>query len=136
MKTDHLFYRLFQTLPRLFFDIAGRSELAEETYRFQSVEVKQTAFRLDGIFLPANRHPDLPLFFIEVQFQADPAFYARLFAEIFLYLKQYPPANPWQAVIIYPNRTVYIGNTLPYQALLQSPQVHRIYLDEWASRRC
>jgi predicted transposase/invertase (TIGR01784 family) len=87
MKTDNLFYRLFQTLPVLFFDLAGRPELAAVDYQFRSEEVKQTAFRLDGIFFPPAHRSELPIFFIEVQFQPDPQIYTRLFAEVFLYLK-------------------------------------------------
>jgi predicted transposase/invertase (TIGR01784 family) len=132
MKTDSLFYRLFQTLPRLFFDLIGLSSLLAERYRFHSVELKQTALRLDGLFKPPDDHPELPLFFIEVQFQSDPALYPRLFAEIFLYLKQYQPQNPWQAVVIYPTRAIDPGDHPHYSALLQSLQVSRVYLEEWA----
>jgi hypothetical protein len=38
MKTDSLFYRLFQALPRLFFDLVGLPTLPAEQYRFQSKE--------------------------------------------------------------------------------------------------
>lgn len=55
MKTDSLFYRLFQTLPRLFFDLIDLSSLPAEQYRFHSVELKQTALRLDGLFKPPRR---------------------------------------------------------------------------------
>lgn len=57
-----------QTLPRLFFDLIGLSTLPAEQYRFHSVELKQTALRLDGLFNPPEDRPDLPVFFIEVQF--------------------------------------------------------------------
>ncbi len=132
MKTDSLFYRLFQTLPRLFFDLIGLSTLSAEQYRFHSVELKQTALRLDGLFKPPDDRSDLPLFFIEVQFQLDPGLYPRLFAEIFLYLKQYQPPNPWQAVVIYPTRAIDPGDHPHYSVLLHSPQVSRVYLEEWA----
>jgi predicted transposase/invertase (TIGR01784 family) len=132
MKTDSLFYRLFQTLPRLFFDLIGLSSLPAEQYCFHSVELKQTALRLDGLFKPPEDRPDLPLFFIEVQFQSDPALYPRLFAEIFLYLKQYQPPNPWHTVVIYPTRSVDPGDHPHYSVLLHSPQVNRVYLEEWA----
>ncbi len=46
MKTDTLFYRLFQTLPRLLFDFIGRPAEHANAYRFTSVELKQTAFRV------------------------------------------------------------------------------------------
>jgi predicted transposase YdaD len=48
MKTDSLFYRLFQTLPQLFFDLIERSSADAARYRFESVELKQTAFRSES----------------------------------------------------------------------------------------
>ncbi len=52
MKTDSLFYRLFQTLPRLLFDLIMQPPDHAPQYRFASVEVKQTGFRVDGVFVP------------------------------------------------------------------------------------
>jgi predicted transposase/invertase (TIGR01784 family) len=94
MKTDSLFYRLFQTLPKLFFDLIGLPSLPAEQYRFHSVELKQTALRLDGLFKPPEDRPDLPLFFIEVQFQSDPMLYPRLFAESFCTSNSTSPKTP------------------------------------------
>ena len=94
MKTDSLFYRLFQTLPQLLFDLIAHPTARATYYRFDSVELKQTAFRRNGVFQPPADFPDCPLFFVEVQFQLDPAFYSRLFAEIFLYLRQHRPVIP------------------------------------------
>ena len=135
MKTDTLFYRLFHTLPRLLFDFIEQPPDHATQYRFASVELKQTAFRVDGVFLPPVAHPDWPVFFVEVQFQPDPTFYRRLFAEIFLYLRQQEPPNPWQAVVIYPTRAVDLGDHPHYNLLLHSEQVTRVYLDEWARPR-
>jgi predicted transposase/invertase (TIGR01784 family) len=132
MKTDSLFHHLFQTLPRLLFDFIAQPLDHAARYRFTSVELKQTAFRLDGVFEPPGEEPDWPLFFVEVQFQPDPALYARLFAEIFLYLRHYHPVHLWHAVVIYPTRTVDPGAHPHYDLLLQSNQVTRVYLDEWA----
>jgi predicted transposase/invertase (TIGR01784 family) len=130
MKTDSLFYRLFPTYPLLLFELIGYELNSPIDYGFRSVEIKQTAFRLDGVFVPPDDHLNLPLFFIEVQFQKEEAFYSRVFSEIFLYLRQYNPVNPWQAVIIYPSRSIDIGETRDYQELLNSPRVNRIYLNE------
>jgi hypothetical protein len=52
MKTDSLFYRLLQAEPTLAFELAGLSVPKPEGYRFISQEVKQTAFRFDGIAEP------------------------------------------------------------------------------------
>ena len=72
MKTDSLFYRLFQTLPQLLFDLIAHPSVHAAQYRFDSLEIKQTAFRLDGVFLPPPDQPNWPVFFVEVQFQPDP----------------------------------------------------------------
>lgn len=52
VKTDSLFYRLLQAEPPLAFDLAGVDVPQHEGYRFISQEIKQTAFRLDGIAEP------------------------------------------------------------------------------------
>jgi predicted transposase/invertase (TIGR01784 family) len=70
-----------------------------------------------------------------VQFQPDPELYSRLFAEVFLYLRQQRPAHPWHAVVIYPTRVVDPGAHPHYQVLLDSGQVTQVYLDEWARPR-
>ena len=135
MKTDSLFYRLFQTVPQLLFDLLDRPADQAAYYQFTSEELKQTAFRLDGIFRPSDDQPTWPLFFVEVQFQFDPEIYSRLFAEVFLYLRQHRPVHPWHAVVIYPTRSVDPGEQLHYQVLLDSGQVTRVYLEEWARPR-
>ena len=48
MKTDTLFYCLFQTDPSLALELAGLTVPISGRYRFGSHEIKQTAFRLDG----------------------------------------------------------------------------------------
>jgi predicted transposase/invertase (TIGR01784 family) len=131
VKTDSLFYRLFSIAPSLFFELIGQEAISE--YRFQSVEVKQTAFRIDGVFLPPPDRPDLPIFFTEVQFQKDETLYQRLFAEIFLYLAEHGNFADWQAVVIFPRRSLEPGQTHLYQTLLNSPQVQRVYLNELES---
>jgi predicted transposase/invertase (TIGR01784 family) len=130
LKTDSLFYRLFQNFPALLFELIDISVPKGEQYQFKSVELKQTAFRIDGLFVPPESETDSPIFFVEVQFQGDAHFYSRFFSEIFLYLRQYKPLNPWQGVVIYPSRRIDTGRTHHYQGLLESPQVRRIYLDE------
>ncbi len=130
MKTDPIFYRLFQTFPGTFFELIGQPASEANAYRFASVELKQTAFRIDGVFLPLPEAGDRPIFFVEVQFQKDPKFYSRFFAEIFLYLHLYAPNQRWQAVVVFPQRRVEPTETLAYEDLLTSPRVQRIYLDE------
>lgn len=136
MKTDSLFYRLFQTLPQLLFDLIAHPSDHAPRYQFSSVDIKLTGFRIDGVFLPPATHADWPLFFVEVQFQPDPDLYSRLFAEIFLYLRQQRPVHPWRAVVIYPTRKVDPEDTHPhYRVLLESAHFTRVYLDEWTQPR-
>ncbi len=78
MKTDSIFYQLFQTFPRCFFDLLDLPPDTVNCYQFSSVEVKQLAFRLDGVFVPDNSHQTI--YFIEVQFQKDDKFYSRFFS--------------------------------------------------------
>ena len=104
--------------------------MTTSAYQFRSVEIKETAFRLDGVFFPPPKAPHLPLFFVEVQFQSDADFYSRFMTEIFLYLGQYQPTAPWRAVVIYPSRRVDIAQTRHYEELLNSERVRRLYIDE------
>jgi predicted transposase/invertase (TIGR01784 family) len=129
MKTDSLFYNLFQQLPGLIFELSGWQVERPQDYRFQSVELKQTAFRLDGLFTPPKGDEISPLLFAEVQFQPDEGLYGRMFAELFLYLRQFRPKNPWRVVVIYPSQATEQIETRHYQGLLQLPEVQRIYLD-------
>lgn len=72
MKTDSLFYDLFRHWPALALDLAGLDPAAADRYEFRAEELKQTAFRLDGLLVPAA-DSDEPYVFIEVQFQPDTA---------------------------------------------------------------
>lgn len=130
MKTDPIFYRLFQTFPSIFFELINHPPEAAETYQFSSVEIKQTSFRIDGLFLPKGDSPQLPIYFVEVQFKPDKDFYSRFFTETFLYLDKTELPNNWQGVIIYPSRSLDTGKTERYIELLESGRVRRLYLDE------
>ncbi|MEM9092344.1 MAG: DUF2887 domain-containing protein [Cyanobacteria bacterium P01_F01_bin.53] len=46
MRSDSIFYKLFTLFPRSFFELVGQSGEDARMYRFKSVEVKQTAFRV------------------------------------------------------------------------------------------
>ncbi|MFQ3598480.1 MAG: Rpn family recombination-promoting nuclease/putative transposase [Chloroherpetonaceae bacterium] len=127
MRTDKLIYLLLQLLPQGFFRLIGRNPDDASRYQFKSVELKETAFRIDGVFIPNS--PDDITYFVEAQFQPDEHFYARFFAEIFLYLKQYPTAK-WTAIVIYPSRSAEQKEIEPYAELLALKRVKRIYLDE------
>lgn len=130
MKTDSLFYRLFQYHPQLALELLGLNYRAD-SYRFGSEEIKQTAFRLDGVFTPLNDNPEQPLIFAEVQFQSDDDFYDRLFSEITLYLRLHKPNHAWQALVIYPGRRTEKPANLGFRPFMDLPQLHRIYLEDY-----
>jgi predicted transposase/invertase (TIGR01784 family) len=130
MKTDTLFYRLFQHSPSIFFELIGQPGSEANAYEFRSVEIKQTAFRIDGVLLPPPTVTNRPVYFSEVQFQKDQRLYHRFFAEIFLYLAQHPTTYDWQGILIYPSRNLEPDSFQLYQVLLDSSKVKRVYLDE------
>lgn len=130
MKTDSIFYRLFQAFPETFFELINRQASEANAYEFASVELKQTAFRIDGIFLPVPNVRERPIYFLEVQFQKDPEFYSRFFCEIFLYLRLYAPTKAWHAVVVFPRRSLEPIEIEPYRVLLESSQITRLYLNE------
>ncbi len=131
MKTDSLFYRIFQFAPSILFELIGESGEAARDYTFRSVELKQTAFRIDGVLLPTG--DDLPVYFCEIQMQKDQQLYHRFFAELFLYLDQNPETYDWQGILIYPSRSTEPDQARLHQVLLDSLKVRRIYLDELES---
>jgi predicted transposase/invertase (TIGR01784 family) len=130
LKTDSIFYHIFQTDPGILFELLGQSPDLAQGHEFQSIEIKQLAFRIDGVLLPKPDAVDQTVWVIEVQFQKDPYFYHRFFAEIGLFLAQYPKVEDWQAVVLFPSRKVEPEHTHLHRALLNSNQVHRVYLNE------
>jgi len=128
VKTDTLFYSLFKEFPSIFFELINQSTEQATTYQFTSREIKQLAFRLDGLFFPKTENPENPLYVVEVQFQPDEDLYYRIFAELFLYLRQDKPSCPWRVVVIYPTRRIEREQPLQFRELFT--RVQRIYLDE------
>ena len=131
MRRDALFYSLFKQSPSLVFELLDESPESAAQYRFESVAVKESKFEIDGVFLPPESETPGTVFFAEVQMQKDEQLYERLFGESLLYFyrsRQY--YSDWQAVVIYPSRSAEQTETHPYRALLNSDQVHRIYLNE------
>ncbi|MFB2879921.1 Rpn family recombination-promoting nuclease/putative transposase [Floridanema aerugineum] len=131
MRRDSIFYKLFQQSPTLLFDLLPTPPANASEYRFDSVAVKEPKFEIDGVFLPPETENTKIIYFCEVQFQKDERLYERLFAEIFLYFyRNRERYDNWQAVLIYPKRSIEQSEIHPYQALLNSEQVHRVYLNE------
>jgi predicted transposase/invertase (TIGR01784 family) len=130
LKTDSLFYYLFQTLPGILFELLGQPATLAQNYEFRSVELKQTAFRIDGVFLPQPNTNEQPVYIVEVQFQRDLHFYQRFFAEIFLFLQQNPETVDVRAVVLFAKRSIEPEAIPLYRTLLEGAQVQRIYLED------
>jgi predicted transposase/invertase (TIGR01784 family) len=128
METDSFFCRLLKQMPQTLFELLGLPAQRSRAYRFDSVEVKKS-FRIDGLFLP--QRSDLPLYFVEVQFRSLPTFYANLFAKVFCYLEENDPAQEWVAVAVFRSRSLEPKHLRPYEELLQTQRVRRIYLDKY-----
>lgn len=121
---------MFQRSPELLFDLIGTRPRNAKDYRFDAVAVKEPKFEIDGVFLPPDSEPGV-VYFCEVQFQKDETLYERLFGESLLYFyRNSARFTDWQAVVIYPSRTLEQSKVFPHRSLLQGEQVHRIYLDE------
>ncbi len=133
MKTDTLFYRLFLRKPKLALELLGL-DYAGDSYCFSSEEIKQTAFRIDGLFKPVSDDPEQPIIFVEVQYQVDNDFYGRLFSELTLYLYLKKPERDWLILLIYPSRSIEKKASIEFLPFLNLPQVHRIYLEDYQDR--
>ena len=129
MHTDTIFYQIFLTFHTLLFELLGQPTENAQGYNFTSVEVKEKAFRFDGIFMPDSLQK--PIYFVEVQFQNKPEFYWELIAEINIYLNQYKPQQDWQAIALFAKGSLDVEVLTPYQQeLVNSGRIKRIYLDE------
>jgi predicted transposase/invertase (TIGR01784 family) len=130
LKTDSLFFHIFKTSPGILFKLLCQPANLAENYSFDSVEIKQVGFRLDGVLLPKTDAVDQTVIFLEVQFQKDTTFYHRLIAEIHLFLKLNPSTFDWKAVVIFPRRSIEPPDFRLFRNLIHGDQVHRIYLED------
>lgn len=112
-------------------DADSTGQTLRERYRFDSVEVKETAFRIGGVFLPPDDAKFKVIFFSEVQLQKKENLYKRFFAELFVSLHRAEiDYDDWGGVLIFGSRSVEPSSSVWYRSLLESPQVFRIYLNE------
>ncbi|KYC38961.1 hypothetical protein WA1_33735 [Scytonema hofmannii PCC 7110] len=131
MRRDSIFYKLFQQSPTLVFELLTNPPRNAGEYKFDSVAVKEPKFEIDGVFLPPENESPGVVYFCEVQFQKDERLYERVFAESSLYFyRNRDRFSDWQAVIIYPSRSIEQSDIYPHRTQLNGNQVHRIYLDE------
>jgi predicted transposase/invertase (TIGR01784 family) len=129
MRTDTIFYQLFLTFHSLLFELLGEPIENADGYQFISAEIKEKAFRFDGIFIPDRE--DKPLYFVEVQFQNKPDFYWEFIAEINLYLNQYKPVQDWKAIALFAQRRFEVISLSSYQQeLINNGRIIPLYLDE------
>jgi predicted transposase/invertase (TIGR01784 family) len=130
VKTDTLFYQLFQEFPWIFFQLIQQDQINLNAYQFIAPEIKQRSFRLDGLFKTTEEESDLPLYFVEAQFYYETDFYDRLFPSIFLYFSQYKPINSeWFVVVIFDRRSNDVTIPSRYREIA-SQRLQSIYLDE------
>jgi predicted transposase/invertase (TIGR01784 family) len=129
MRRDSIFYQLFRQYPALLFELLSQPPDRASEYVFEAVEVKETAFRMDGVFIP----PDSSgmIYFAEVQFQTDELLYERMLSEISIYTyRNRDSFDDWRAVAIYPSRRVEQSNLNIAIEMLNSGRITAIYLDE------
>jgi len=102
MKTDPLFYELFQVRPQIFFELAQITPSCP--YRFESITVKTTEKRIDGVLEPTVAGH--PIYFVEVQASPDEQMYWRTSREISVYFEQRPKLQDteWYAYVIWLNK--------------------------------
>lgn len=131
MKTDTIYYQLFKRFPSLIFTLVEHQPERAREYRFESIEVKETSYRIDGVFLPPEGASPRIVYFAEVQFQSDESLYFRFSSEssVFLHRNQ-DLFDDWFGVFIFASRSIEPENTHIHRSMLNGPQVQRIYLDE------
>jgi predicted transposase/invertase (TIGR01784 family) len=129
MRRDTIFFQLFRQSPTLLFDLLTNPPANPTEYTFDSVEVKETSFRIDGVFLPPD--PTGIIYFCEVQFQPDRLLYERLLSEIGIYVyRERERFYDWRAVVIYPTRNVEQARREIVSDIIASGRVSVVYLDE------
>jgi predicted transposase YdaD len=128
MKTDKWFYQLFLTQPGMLAELLP-GIAPEWEFDYTAPVIKEREFRLDGVLCPQSDDLTIPVIFLEAQMQTDEGFYGRYFAEIFLYLQQYPAIRPWQGLLLLKSRQQRLGSPLSYSILLQN-HITCFYLED------
>jgi predicted transposase YdaD len=102
MKTDPLFYELFQAAPQTFFELVQITPPC--AYRFESITVKTSEKRIDGVLEPADASH--LFYFLEVQAFPDEVIYWRTIREVATFFEQRPHLKDrnWQAIVLWLNK--------------------------------
>ncbi|MGK7900596.1 MAG: DUF2887 domain-containing protein, partial [Hormoscilla sp.] len=125
MKTDKLFYEVFQEFPDIFFRLIGKSQVNARAYEFKAIELKETALRLDGVMLRVAKDLKEPIYFIEVQSYKNDDIYLNLLMKVAIYLKQNDSAQNWFGVVIYERRSLEPEDSESYEWLLNTGKILR-----------
>ncbi len=128
MKTDILFYKIFEILPEVALYLAGMAHNSSAEYSFQSVELKQQSQRPYGVLLP--KQLSAPVLVVEVQFQRDEQVYTRLVSETALLQMQYPERKSWQMLLLLPSRAIEVDAGI-WGALVEAKSLSVVYLNEF-----
>jgi len=101
MKTDPLFYELFQAAPQTFFELVQITPSCP--YRFESITVKMSEKRIDGVLEPLDTSQ--PFYFLEVQAFPDDVIYWRATREVATFFEQRPHLKDirWQVIVLWVN---------------------------------
>lgn len=101
MKTDPLFYELFQAAPQTFFELVQITPPCP--YRFESITVKMSEKRIDGVLEPLDISQ--PYYFLEVQAFPDDVIYWRATREVATFFEQRPQLKDarWQVIVLWVN---------------------------------
>jgi predicted transposase/invertase (TIGR01784 family) len=128
VRSDEIFYRIFQEAPSSYFELIGAPPETAAEYKFTAEELKHAGLRLDGLFVP--KRAGAPVHFIEVFTYKTEHAYSNLFAKIFLWLDKHNPGQDWRACVIFAGRALEPKNVSPYSDLLTGGRVKRVFLDE------
>jgi len=139
MKRDSIFYKIFQQNPSLIFEFVDNKPPEANSYKFESVTIKETQFQIDGVFLPPDDATTKIAYFAEFQFQKDERLYFRVFTELMMFMdkndKSETPYDDWGCVLIYGSRSLEPSKSRIHRAMLASEQTRIIYLNELGDLR-
>jgi predicted transposase/invertase (TIGR01784 family) len=132
MRRDTIFYQLFLRFPQLLFELLPAAPADANSYTFEAIEVKETSFRTDGVWMPPTSTGTA--YFAEAQFQPDEVFYERMNAEIAIFTyRNRDRCSNWQGIVLFPSRSLQQTSLTMVSHLLDSGKILPIYLDELPS---
>ena len=126
MKTDKQIYKIFETVPSLFFELLDIT--TESEYSMTSESVKDINCTMDGLFKPDN--PDEIHYVFEFQAQPTKDIFQRLFIEVAA-LSRHNPERIYHGIIIFISRNID-QPTEPWSSIckIEGSGFQVFYLDE------